>query len=62
MGYDLDKVPAWIAESFKPDVWEDEMFSSATKKEVLMSGLFGHLYTADIHISSRVDPNTWDMT
>jgi hypothetical protein len=32
----------------------NEVFDQATRREVLMSGLFGHLYTADIHMSHRV--------
>ncbi len=32
----------------------NEVFDQATKREVLMSGLFGHLFTADIHMSHRV--------
>lgn len=31
-----------------------EVFDEATRRDVLMSGLFGHLWTADIHVSHRV--------
>jgi len=31
-------------------------FDQATQREILTSGLFGHLWTADIHVSSRMDP------
>jgi hypothetical protein len=34
------------------------VFDQATQKEVLTTGLFGHIFTADIHVSSRV-PNTY---
>jgi len=30
------------------------VYDEATTREVLMSGLFGHLWTADIHVSTRV--------
>jgi len=31
-----------------------DVFDEATRRDVLMSGLFGHLWTADIHVSHRV--------
>jgi hypothetical protein len=31
-----------------------DVFDEATTREVLVSGLFGHLWTADIHVSSRM--------
>lgn len=31
-----------------------EVYDEATRRDVLMSGLFGHLWTADIHVSHRV--------
>lgn len=34
------------------------VFDEATQNEVLTSGLFGHLYTADIHVSSRCPTTT----
>lgn len=34
------------------------VFDEATQREVLTSGLFGHLWTADIHVSSRMPTNT----
>ena len=34
--------------------WGQTVFDQATQKEVLTTGLFGHIYTADIHVSSRV--------
>lgn len=34
------------------------VFDEATQREVLTSGLFGHLWTADIHVSSRMATNT----
>ena len=33
-----------------------DVFDEATRRDVLMSGLFGHLWTADIHVSHRVEP------
>ena len=38
--------------------WGQTVFDQATQKEVLSTGLFGHIFTADIHVSSRV-PNTY---
>ena len=38
--------------------WGQTVFDQATQKEVLTTGLFGHIFTADIHVSSRV-PNTY---
>jgi len=34
-----------------------DVFDEATTREVLVSGLFGHLWTADIHVSSRMPTN-----
>lgn len=34
------------------------VFDEATQREVLTSGLFGHLWTADIHVSSRMPTTT----
>lgn len=34
------------------------VFDEATQKEVLTTGLFGHLYTADIHVSSKLATDT----
>jgi hypothetical protein len=34
------------------------VFDEATQREVLTSGLFGHLWTADIHVSSKMPTNT----
>jgi hypothetical protein len=34
-----------------------EFFDEATTREILTTGLYGHLWTADIHVSSRMDPN-----
>jgi hypothetical protein len=34
------------------------VYDEATQREVLTSGLFGHLWTADIHVSSRMLTNT----
>lgn len=32
-----------------------DIYDEATTREILTSGLFGHLWTADIHVSSRMD-------
>jgi hypothetical protein len=46
-----------------PSVYADvrmfgkDMYDEATTREILTSGLFGHLWTADIHVSSRMDRN-----
>jgi len=34
------------------------VYDEATQREVLTSGLFGHLWTADIHVSSRMPTDT----
>ena len=34
------------------------VYDEATTKEVLTTGLFGHIWTADIHVSSRVPTTT----
>ena len=34
------------------------VYDEATTKEVLTTGLFGHLYTADIHVSSKCPTDT----
>jgi hypothetical protein len=34
--------------------WERNVISSATQSEILRTGLFGHLYSADIHVSSAM--------
>jgi hypothetical protein len=33
-------------------------YDEATQREILTTGLYGHLWTCDIHVSSRMDPNT----
>lgn len=35
-----------------------DVFDEATRRDVLMSGLFGHLWTSDIHVSHRVTPGS----
>lgn len=35
-----------------------DVYDEATRRDVLMSGLFGHLWTADIHVSHRVTPGS----
>lgn len=38
-------------------VFGKDFYDEATTREILTSGLFGHLWTSDIHVSSRMDPN-----
>jgi hypothetical protein len=33
-------------------------YDEATQREIITTGLYGHLYTADIHVSSRMDSST----
>lgn len=33
-------------------------YDEATQREIISTGLYGHLWTADIHVSSRMDKNT----
>lgn len=35
-----------------------EFYDEATQREIITTGLYGHLWTADIHVSSRMDSNT----
>jgi len=35
-----------------------DFYDEATTREILSTGLYGHLWTADIHVSSRMDSNT----
>lgn len=35
-----------------------DFYDEATQREILTTGLYGHLWTADIHVSSRMDSNT----
>lgn len=39
-------------------VFGKDFYDEATTREILTSGLFGHLWTADIHVSSRMDADT----
>ncbi len=38
--------------------WGKDFFDEATQRDVIMSGLYGHLWTADIHVSTMVPRNT----
>ena len=33
-----------------------DFFDEATQREIITTGLYGHLFTADIHVSSRMNP------
>ena len=35
-----------------------DFYDEATQREIITTGLYGHLWTGDIHVSSRMDPNT----
>jgi len=35
-----------------------EFFDPATQREIISTGLFGHLWTADVHVSSRMELDT----
>jgi len=35
-----------------------DFFDEATQREIITTGLFGHIFTGDIHVSSRMDTNT----
>lgn len=35
-----------------------DFYDEATQREIITTGLYGHLWTADIHVSSRMDSNT----
>lgn len=35
-----------------------DFFDEASQREIITSGLFGHLWTADVHVSSRMDKDT----
>lgn len=37
--------------------WGPEVYDQATQREVLQTGLYGHLFTADIHMSTMVPKN-----
>lgn len=38
-------------------MWGKDFFDEATQRDLLMTGLYGHLYSADIHISTMVPKN-----
>jgi len=38
--------------------WGKTVYDEATTRQVLTTGLFGHIWTADIHVSSRMAPDT----
>lgn len=37
--------------------WGKDFYDEATTRDILMTGLFGHLYSADIHVSTVVPKN-----
>lgn len=38
-------------------VWGKDFFDEATQRDILMTGLYGHIYSADIHVSTMVPKN-----
>ena len=38
--------------------WGKDFYDEATQRDVIMSGLFGHVWTSDIHVSTMVPKNT----
>jgi len=39
-------------------VWGKDFFDEATQRDILMTGLYGHIYSADIHVSTMVPKNS----
>jgi hypothetical protein len=39
-------------------IWGKEFFDEATQRDILMTGLYGHIYSADIHVSTMVPKNS----
>jgi len=37
--------------------WGKDFYDEATQRDILMTGLYGHLFTADIHVSTMVPKN-----
>lgn len=37
--------------------WGTEVYDQATQRDILATGLYGHLFTADIHVSTMVPKN-----
>jgi hypothetical protein len=37
--------------------WGPDVYDQATQRDILQTGLYGHLYTADIHLSTMVPKN-----
>lgn len=37
--------------------WGKDFFDEATQRDILMTGLYGHIYSADIHVSTMVPKN-----
>lgn len=35
-----------------------DFYDEASQREIITSGLFGHLWTADVHVSSKMDPDS----
>ncbi len=52
-----DEVTRPIVEDLWGDVWKmaSGTFTAVSSKEIIETGLYGHLYTSDIHVSSRLE-------
>ena len=38
-------------------IFGKDFFDEATQREIITTGLYGHIWTANIHVSSRMDPD-----
>jgi hypothetical protein len=38
--------------------WGKDFFDEATQRDILMTGLYGHIYSADIHVSTMAPKNS----
>ena len=38
-------------------IWGKDFYDEATQRDLLMTGLYGHIFTADIHVSTMVPKN-----
>ena len=39
-------------------ILDKDFYDEATQREIITTGLYGHLWTADLHVSSRMDTTT----
>jgi len=43
-------------------LWGDSFYDEKTAQEILKTGMYGRLYSADIHVSTIVSKNTYYMS